>query len=195
MSQKRKSQPIQPDFQIKFVFKFSIAILVVFLITSLLLYLIINEKLNASYFYSIYFLTHLNRNLIKYLLYSFSFQLAIITLATIIITLFTSHKIAGPLFRLERISEQIARGELPEKVRIRAKDQTKSVAQSMDNLVQEFKKKVEIITSYIEKIGEKRQKINKILTEREADLFRKEFNTIKKEINDIEKTLKSFRIK
>jgi nitrogen fixation/metabolism regulation signal transduction histidine kinase len=128
-------------------------------------------------------------------LYSFSFQLIIITTATIALALFASHKIAGPLFRLERISEQIARGEFPKEVRIRAKDQVKSFANSMDNLVKEMKKKIEIVISSIENIRKRRQKMDVLFSEKKLDLFKKEFNIIKKEINAIEETLESFKTK
>jgi|GEM_PF-1859385 methyl-accepting chemotaxis protein len=187
------TQPIKPDFQIKFILKFSIIMFIAFLVASLLLYLLINEKIDVSYFYSLYFLQQLNRNLAKYLLYSFFFQLILITITTIIITLFSSHKIAGPLFRLERIIEQITRGEIPKEVRIRAKDQIKSFANSMDNLVKEIRRKVITVKSSLENIEKRKKKIDLLIKEKKIDALKEELNIVNEEIDIIERTLSSFK--
>jgi len=193
MGNRGDSQPIQRAFLTKFVIKFSVVVLVGVLAASLLLFMIINRDLGESYYSGIYFLSHLTRNLIKYLMYSFAFQLIIISLATIVITLLASHKIAGPLFRLEKISDQIARGELPERVRIRSKDQIQSLAYSMDNMVQQLKTKLKKLNSNLDRIRESRPKIEQFIEKNDIDSFRREFDSIKKEIDSVEEILKSFR--
>ncbi|MCP2521049.1 hypothetical protein NLD30_11485, partial [SCandidatus Aminicenantes bacterium Aminicenantia_JdfR_composite] len=103
------------------------------------------------------------------------------------------HKIAGPLFRLERIIEQITRGEIPKEVRIRAKDQIKSFANSMDNLVKEIRRKVITVKSSLENIEKRKKKIDLLIKEKKIDALKEELNIVNEEIDIIERTLSSFK--
>lgn len=194
MSRKRKLHPIPLVSQIKFLLKFSVAVLIIFVTASLILYLLINGKFGESYFDSLSFLNHLNRNLVKYLFYSLSFQLIFIALATLFISLVNSHRIAGPLIRLEKTCEQIGQGEFPESLRIRAKDQAQDLAQSMDNFIQELRERIKNIVVHKEKISEKRQEIDKFFKEERLDLVQKGFKKFETELEAVESILESFKI-
>lgn len=194
MSRQRNSQPIPRVFQIKFLLKFSAAVLIIFVVASLILYLLINGKFGDSYFNSLSFLNHLNRNLVKYLFYSLSFQFIFIALATLFISLFASHKIAGPLIRLEKTCEQIGRGELPQSLKIRAKDQVQNLAQSMDNFIQELRRRIERIGVRKENIKDKKQEINRFFKEKRLDLVQKEFKKFESELEAVESILNLFKI-
>ncbi|MFQ6618488.1 MAG: HAMP domain-containing protein [Fidelibacterota bacterium] len=194
MSRQRNSQPIPRVFQIKFLLKFSAAVLIIFVVASLILYLLINGKFGDTYFNSLSFLNHLNRNLVKYLFYSLSFQFIFIALATLFISLFASHKIAGPLIRLEKTCEQIGRGELPQSLKIRAKDQVQNLAQSMDNFIQELRRRIERIGVRKENIKDKKQEINRFFKEKRLDLVQKEFKKFESELEAVESILNLFKI-
>ena len=194
MGQKKRSPLIPLDFQIKFLLKFLLAVLIAFVTASLILYLLVNGKLGETYFSSINFLNYLNRNLIKYLLYSLSFQFIFIALLTLFITLFASHRIAGPLIRLEKICRQIGQGELPASLRIRAKDQIKGLAQSMAHFIQELRRRIKNIVVHKENIEEMEHRINRLLEEGRFDSVQKEFEIIGAGLKAIEKILESFKV-
>lgn len=54
--------------------------------------------------------------------------------ATIIVTLFASHKISGPLYKLTKDIEKMRNGDLSSAVCIRAKDQMRLLASEFDDL-------------------------------------------------------------
>jgi nitrogen fixation/metabolism regulation signal transduction histidine kinase len=54
--------------------------------------------------------------------------------ATIIVTLFASHKIAGPLYKLTQDIQKIKKGDLTSTVRIRATDQMQLLATEFNDL-------------------------------------------------------------
>ncbi|MFQ5722389.1 MAG: hypothetical protein ACE5GI_07835 [Candidatus Aminicenantales bacterium] len=188
MFKEKKLYPIPLGFQIRFLLRFSVAVLIIFTTASLILYLLINTKLGVSYFNSISLLSHINRNLVKYLLYSLSFQFVFVALATLFITLFATHKIVGPLIRLERICLQMAKGEFPEKFRIRSKDQIQGLAQSMDHCIQELRERIKNIVFYKEKIEEKREKIERLIDHQKMDLAHKELESVEMDLNEIKKS-------
>ena len=193
MSRTRKNELIPLEFQTRFLLRFSLAVLIIFAAASLVFYLLVNARLGESYFNSIRLLSHINRSLLKYLLYSLSFQFVFIALATLFITLFASHKIVGPLVRLERICLQIAKGEFPEKFRIRSKDQIQGLAQSMDRCLQELRERMKNIISSGEKIDKKRESIEGLVNQGKMDLAHKELKSVEKDLKAIKKILDSFK--
>lgn len=63
---------------------------------------------------------------------SSSIMTLIIGLASIAITLFTSHKIAGPLYRIEKDLGELASGNLNVRFMLRGQDEIKELAASLD---------------------------------------------------------------
>lgn len=57
------------------------------------------------------------------------------------VAVFASHRIAGPLFRLQRVAEHLARGELVGQVHLRAADQCKPVAEEVNRFVAAHKER------------------------------------------------------
>ncbi|NJD06677.1 MAG: HAMP domain-containing protein [Methylococcaceae bacterium] len=53
----------------------------------------------------------------------------------VIVVLYLSHKIAGPMFRFSRIFDEIGRGNLDVSADLREDDQLKDLAQSLDRLI------------------------------------------------------------
>lgn len=61
-------------------------------------------------------------------------SLAAISPLIIIISIFLSHKIAGPIYRLETDIEEISKGNLKKRVRLRKGDELKTIANHINNL-------------------------------------------------------------
>ena len=63
------------------------------------------------------------------------------------LTLFVSHKIAGPLYRLRREIEKLEKGNLDLDLNIRAGDQVENLAVSLSRMADSLKEKVESLKS------------------------------------------------
>ena len=66
----------------------------------------------------------------------------LIGIATIIVTLFTSHKIAGPLYAIEKRVDEVAGLNLKTEFRLRTGDQLKPLAVGLDVMVSNLRKGV-----------------------------------------------------
>lgn len=71
-------------------------------------------------------------------------------LAGILLFLFLSHRIAGPLFRFEKTLEEVSKGDLSQRINLRKTDQLKKLQdafnkamESLDNHAKEAKKSLE----------------------------------------------------
>lgn len=69
-------------------------------------------------------------------------KLLIYLLIVMIISLFVSHRFAGPIFRFERAVDTVAKGDLTERIRLRSTDDLKEVAVKMNTMIESLQKKV-----------------------------------------------------
>ncbi len=79
--------------------------------------------------------------------------LAVVVLSSalaVIFMMFVSHRVAGPLFRLERTIREMGEGKIPLKVNLREKD--------------EFKQLAEVVNSVIGRMEEKSEKNGKVVS-------------------------------
>jgi len=59
-----------------------------------------------------------------------------------IISLFVSHRMAGPVYRFERVTEGISEGDLTIHIRLREKDEFKDLAEAFNEMIQKLTDKV-----------------------------------------------------
>ncbi len=149
---RRRIYFIEKRFQARFIVKFCLLVILGAMVTGALLYLlsvgsttVTFENLRAKVFTTADFLFPL---LIQTLLVA----TVVVGLATIILTLFISHKIAGPLYRFKKELGSVESGDLSRNFNIRKNDQLQDLAVSMNNMINklrdnlsELKKKYSIL--------------------------------------------------
>lgn len=79
--------------------------------------------------------------------------LGLIGLATIGVTLFVSHKLAGPMYRFEADLKTLAQGDLTKTVRLRKKDQFQSFATQLNETILSLHTKVADLRSRAETLA------------------------------------------
>lgn len=135
---KRKKVYIKKDFQFKFILKFCLILLMgVILSTSILLFLS-QETLTSSFENSRLVIENTNMAILPAVIVTNLITLGIICIAAIFVTLYISHRIAGPMFRFEKDLEEIKKGNLKVAVNLRKKDQFPEIAESLNLMTQSF---------------------------------------------------------
>ena len=139
---RRKKYYIDKGFQSKFIVKFCFLIILTSLLTGVLIY-VFNRQTTTVAFEDLKVVVKSTSDFILPIMLQI---LAIVTLligiATIAVTLFTSHKIAGPLYRINAELKRIKDGDFSSVVRVRAKDQLQKVAMELDEMRLEFKNSI-----------------------------------------------------
>ena len=86
-----------------------------------------------------------------------------------IITLFISHRIAGPMFRMRRTLDELGRGVIPRKVTLRKKDEFKELSEALNSVIAKAEEMTEAnkeikrnILKYAEKTPELKEEIEKM---------------------------------
>ncbi|MBU1147522.1 MAG: HAMP domain-containing protein [Candidatus Omnitrophica bacterium] len=71
---------------------------------------------------------------------------------TVIVTLFISHRIAGPLYRLEKDIGEVNKGNLGVVIRVRKKDELQDLAKSLNQMLNSIRNAISEVSKDIESI-------------------------------------------
>ena len=130
---RRRNYFIDKSFQFKFIIKFCMLIIIASLLTGSLIYYF-NQKTTTVAFEKLKVVIKSTSSFIFPIVLQI---LVIVTLlvgiGTVFVTLFTSHKIAGPLYRLKAELEKIKDGNLSSPIQIRTGDQLQKVASEFND--------------------------------------------------------------
>jgi len=132
----RKVIFIDKRFQGEFIFKFVLLLLVGTGVFVLAAYLILNRRLEETYYSAHFAIKSTGEMLLPTLLALSGVFILVLGAAAFVITLYVSHHIAGPLFAIRRYLENVSRGELDFEPKLRLKDQTTPLAESLARAIE-----------------------------------------------------------
>jgi len=148
---KRRQVYVKKDFQFRFMLRFCLVILIGAGISSALLLAFSQGTLTSSFQDSRLVVRETSMAILPAVVYTNLINLGLISLASILVTLFVSHKIAGPLYRFELELNRIADGDLTRDIHLRQHDQITDIAKSLNNMTGSLNGKVgEIRTTLAE---------------------------------------------
>ena len=155
---RRRHYFIKKEFQFKFILKFCLIILMGVIFSTGLLFLFSQGTLTSSFQQSRLVIKNTASAILPAVIYTNLITLGLITLATIVVTIFISHKIAGPLFRFEKELKEIGEGDLTKNMRLRKKDQTTDMTVSLNRMIASLHDKVLDIQKAVEQLIESASK-------------------------------------
>ncbi len=187
---------IKKGFQSKFIIKFCLIVILGAIISGIILYASTNQRLGNTYLESLNTIKVLNDNLISNLIYTSLATVIFISIVTIIITLFASHKIAGPLFRLEKNTEIIGNGDLTLETRLRKNDEITGVASALNEMAGKLRSKMIDIRTDLEEVKKGSADIesaikDKRLSEKE---LKKQITRLSNRIKSLNRAISKFTV-
>jgi len=172
---RRKHYFVKKDFQFRFILKFCLIVLIGAIISTSLLFLFSQGTLTSSFQQSRLSIKNTALAILPAVIYTNLITLGLIALATIAVTLFVSHRIAGPMFRFEKELKAIEEGDLTKDIRLREKDQITDMAATLNNTIASLHEKVLDIQTGVEHLIESasKQKAPEGLVEELNHLYQK----------------------
>lgn len=150
---KRRHYFINKGFQSGFILKFCLLILLGVVISTCLLFLFSRDSLTSSFNQSRLVIENTAVAILPAAIYTSLITLGLISIATIAVTLFVSHKLAGPMYRFEEDLKEIGNGDLAKVVRLRKKDQFMALVESLNLMTGNLREKVLEIQEDVESLG------------------------------------------
>lgn len=132
----RKIVFIDKRFQGEFILKFVLLLLFGTGVFVLAAYLILNRRFEDTYYSAHFTIKSTGEMLLPVLLSLSGVFIVVLGAAAVVITLYVSHHIAGPLFAIRRYLENISRGELDFTPQLRTHDQTAPLAESLTHALE-----------------------------------------------------------
>ncbi len=134
----RSVRLLEGSFQLKFLIKFCLLTAAGFSALTIGLYLVTGRDLGHSYGEAMYAIYSLRINIFSLVLASvYSIATMVVTVVFIALTsIFFSHKMAGPIFRLTRDLELLASGDLTVETSFRESDQLALLAREKNKMTE-----------------------------------------------------------
>jgi len=136
---RRHNYFINKKFQVEFITKFCSLVIIGAILSGAIIYLLSRSTVTTTFENSRLMIRSTADFILPTVLLSSSIVIVFIGLMTIGLTLLTSHKIVGPLYRIERDIDEVASGNLTKHFKVRDKDEIKKLAESLDKMTMSIK--------------------------------------------------------
>ncbi|MDD5448969.1 MAG: methyl-accepting chemotaxis protein [Candidatus Omnitrophica bacterium] len=113
-----------------------------------------------------------------------------------LLSVFLSHKVAGPLYRIERFIKQVASGDLSAKLKLRRGDDLKDVAEAINQMTDDLKNRVNRLKAITNTAGLEIGRLKTRIGESNPDIniVKKEIEELAKNIKDLDNHLSEYRL-
>ncbi|MEW6101567.1 MAG: hypothetical protein AB1481_04660 [Candidatus Omnitrophota bacterium] len=135
---RRRNYFIKRKFQVNFILKFCTLIVIGSFLSTVIIYLLTGKTLTTVFENSRLVIKSTADFILPATLLSSALVVIIIGAFTILITLFSSHRIAGPLYRMEKDIQELSSGNLKIKFSLRDSDELKALAENLQKLAAFF---------------------------------------------------------
>ncbi|MFA4842836.1 MAG: methyl-accepting chemotaxis protein [Candidatus Omnitrophota bacterium] len=112
-------------------------------------------------------------------------RLLLLTPLVALLSIFISHKIAGPLYRVERFIKGVARGDLSSKLRLRKGDELQELAEAINDMTDDIKNRVKKLKGISNMAGLELERLRRILGKELPDI-----KVVKSEVDELAKSIK-----
>ncbi len=150
--EKRRNFYIKKDFQRKFILKFCSLVVLGAVISGVIIYMMSMATVTTTFENSRLAIKNTADYILPSVLFSGTVVIILVSMATIFITLLTSHKIGGALYAIERHVEEVASRNLQTKFRLRTDDEIKALAVGLDVMVHNLREGIVDVKEAVSKL-------------------------------------------
>jgi methyl-accepting chemotaxis protein len=145
---------ILKGFQTRFILRYIALVTVGMVFFSGILYLLVDKSLGESLYQAHLTIQSTGKLLLPYLLLTGILSVVVIGVGAVLVTLYISHKIAGPLYRIQTCIDDLGNGDLTVRAKLRTHDQLILLAESFNHAAEKLATQVDAITREGEKLDE-----------------------------------------
>jgi methyl-accepting chemotaxis protein len=187
---KRRIYFIEKKFQAKFILRFCALVVLGSLFTVGLLYLFALRSTTVSIANSRVVVRTTADFLLPVLIQTVIIVTILVGIATMIMTLLVSHKIAGPLYRFKKVMKELEEGDFSQDFRIRHLDQLQDLADTFNNMIKKIRSVIKILKDNLPSL---RDKIDSISEQEVAEGKRSLLSELKKISRELSKIVDYFK--
>ncbi|MBF0595574.1 MAG: hypothetical protein HQL22_11505 [Candidatus Omnitrophica bacterium] len=187
---KRSNYYISQEFQLKFIVRFCFLVVLGALATIALLYTFCEHSTTVSIIQARVRVMTTTDFLLPFLAQTVIIVTALVGVATVVVTLYMSHRIAGPLFRFKETLKELVAGNFTNQVKLRKGDELLAFSDEFNEMITVIREKVRLAE---QRLSAAQKDIHSINDAGLDENKRRQFADLKQKVVDLEKTLKFFR--
>jgi methyl-accepting chemotaxis protein len=187
---KRKNYFIDKKFQIKFILRFSALVAIGGLLTIGIMYFLATQSTTVSIVNSRVAARTTAAFILPLLVQTVAIVVVAIGLTAIMLTLFFSHKIAGPLYRFKKVMQMLEKGDFSGGFKIRHLDQLQDLADTFNAMIARITSELVALKSNFSALKEK---LNSISENEVAEHKRACLNELKKISEELNRIINYFK--
>jgi len=149
-SYRRRTYFIKKEYQFKFILKFCLIVLAGSVLSTGILFFLSRDTLTSSFENSRLTVQSTALAIMPAAIVTNLITLIVISMAAIVVLLFISHKIAGPIYRFEKELGEIAQGDLTKRITLRRKDQFTELAEYLNTMTANLREKIMAVHAEID---------------------------------------------
>lgn len=191
---KRKQYLVSKEFQLKYV---GMILLFIFLTAALCSYVVyytsmilLGEKLANVY--------PQGRLVSIVRIVNFRILLSVLLVSPLvaIIGIFLSHKIAGPIYRIEKFLANMATGDLSARINLRQGDELITIAEAINKMSESLKYTISGQKEQLKKVVSELEELKKVSSSRPQDVafMKNNIDRLESEINDLRRELDIYKL-
>ncbi len=188
---KRKIYFIEKSFQTKFILKFCALAALGGILTIGILYVLAMKSTTVSFVNSRVVVRTTADFILPILIQTVAIVTVLVGLATILVTLFVSHKIAGPLYRFKKVLQALTEGDFSGDFKIRHLDQLQDLADAFNRMILKIKTELKAVKDNFRSLKEK---LDNIAEQEIVEHKRAYLGDLKKIAEELEKIMRYFKI-
>lgn len=185
MLHKRRTYFIEKSFQAKFIVKFCLLVAAAGALTIAILYLFSWNSTTVSVVDSRVVVKTTADFIMPVLIQTVVIVMVIVSIASVFVTLFVSHKIAGPLYRFKKVMKEIEEGDISKDFQLRRLDQLQDLAGAFNNMVAKIRVELKELKHNSAFLKERLDNISEQEVAENKRLYLKELKNISAELDKI----------
>jgi len=152
--EQRRRYYIRKEYQRNFIFTFCLLVVSGSALSSLLIYVMSASTVTTTFENARLTIKSTADYILPAVLLSSAIVAVLTGIAAFVVTLLTSHKVAGALYAIEKNVERVASGDLQAKFHLRAHDEIRPLAVSLDVMVSNLKENIREIKKAVTALEE-----------------------------------------
>lgn len=188
---------IHKNFKIRFIFSFCLIVFIGAVVSGITLYVITYRDVGTIYSQAISALRNTKALLVPAVLITIIFQIIVVNIVIAAVTLFVSHKIVGPVYRLGNSLKNIcSSGDLTSSIKFRTTDPIQQLADIFNCMTASLCNRIKKVEQGLLRIKEIERQLDEITAGNSINKDKLEAvkNSLEYEIDEIKKSLAEFKL-
>jgi len=186
---RRKNYFIDKKFQALFIIRFCLVVAVTGVLIMFSLFFMTRNMTTVSFMNSRTVVQTAADFLFPILVQTVAVATIIVSIATAIVMLFVSHRIAGPAYRFKKVLSSAGKGDFSGDFKIRRTDSLQDVAAALNEMILNARKLLVLLNM---DMGHLKEKIDDASGKKIAG--EEELRELKKYVSELDKTLSNFKV-